>query len=183
MGGTAAGAAHYLISSGSQIKPGVIVLRHLSSGTVKSLHGVKGDPGLKGDPGAKGDKGLSGAAGTPGTPGTPGAPGTARAYGLVSAAGVLNTTVSKNVTGLVHPQAGVYCLTIAAGIDLATTQPVAALADDGPPGASVFVNRARVDCAAGQIEIDTSQLTDSGAAVPGPLVEALTDSGFMFLLP
>jgi hypothetical protein len=54
----AVGASHYLISSSSQIRSGVIQVKHLSKAARKALHGATG---------ARGPRGLTGRQGPPGT--------------------------------------------------------------------------------------------------------------------
>jgi hypothetical protein len=53
------GAAHYLISSSSQIKPGVIQLKHLSKAARKALRGATGARGPRGSPGHQGPPGTA----------------------------------------------------------------------------------------------------------------------------
>jgi hypothetical protein len=76
--------------------------------------------------GAQGPKGDTGPAGTNGQTGLQGVPGTARAYGSISSTGVIDQARSKNIVSVDHVGGGgLYCVTLAAGIDPATTSPVA----------------------------------------------------------
>ncbi len=96
-------ANHYLITSSSQIKDGVISLADLSPAARTALQGKPGSTvdaglqklggaqGLKGDQGEtgpQGSQGDTGAAGTPGKDGTPGPKGDTGAQGPKGQAGV-----------------------------------------------------------------------------------------------
>lgn len=71
-------AHHYLITSSSQIKNGVVRISDLTPAARKALLGQKGSKGIAGPQGlagAQGPKGDAGAAGAQGPKGDPGAPG------------------------------------------------------------------------------------------------------------
>ena len=92
-------ANHYLITSSSQIKDGVVSLFDLSPAARTALQGkqastvdaglqklagaqgLKGDPGETGAPGSKGDTGAAGTPGKDGMPGPKGDPGATGAQG------------------------------------------------------------------------------------------------------
>src|SRR5947207_1926493 len=65
------------------------------------------------------DFGALGPPGDPGGAGAPGVAGTARAYAQVNSFGFIlfGMVLAKNITGVTHPETGVYCVTPAAGID------------------------------------------------------------------
>jgi hypothetical protein len=137
--------------------------------------GPEGRQGAKGDPGAAGGAGAAGAAG---------AAGTARAYGLVASSGTLSSTIRKNVASVSNPSTGTFCITLAAGIDSATTLPNATLTDDSDTGAIVFVPTPPApDCPSGQLEVITVQDTDSGATAGTAFQETSKNEGFFFSVP
>lgn len=68
-------ANHYLITSSSQIKNGVISASDLSSAARKALKGQKGSKGDTGAPGPQGPAGTQGPKGDTGATGAPGAQG------------------------------------------------------------------------------------------------------------
>lgn len=104
--------------------------------------------------GPKGDQGL---------PGAPGEPGSARAYALIGATGSVNR--AKNVTGVSHPNTGIYCF------DLPFTPDNAVATGARPgPGSYSFKNF-----------VTTGVAPDLGAMQCVPpftdAVAAVTDSG------
>jgi hypothetical protein len=111
----------------SKVKDGSLLAKDFRRGQLP--RGAKGDtgaPGQKGDTGAPGQKGDTGAPGQKGDTGAPGAPGndgTARAYGVINADGTFSR--SKGIAAVSHPTAGNYCITLDAGIDPASTVPIA----------------------------------------------------------
>jgi hypothetical protein len=107
--------------TGIKVKNGSLLAADFKPGQIPA-----GPQGPKGDPGPQGPKGDPGVQGSQGVQGVP---GTARAYGRVTADGTL--TRSKNVTGVTHPVKGVYCIALAAGIDVSGTGVVATL-DEAP---------------------------------------------------
>ena len=68
-------AHHYLITSSSQIKNGVVRISDLTPAARKALHGQKGSNGAAGPEGRAGAQGPKGDAGTPGRDGKDGKPG------------------------------------------------------------------------------------------------------------
>jgi hypothetical protein len=85
--GAFAAANHYLITSSSQIKDGVVSAADLSAGARNALHGQKGDTGPRGLGGAQGAKGDTGATGAQGTKGDTGATGAQGPKGDTGATG------------------------------------------------------------------------------------------------
>lgn len=85
--GGAWASKRYVITSSSQVKPGVLTGAHikdhslslsaLTSGAVRELAGKQGPKGERGPDGSKGDKGDKGAKGDKGDPGPQGPPGLA----------------------------------------------------------------------------------------------------------
>ena len=73
--GAFAAANHYLITSSSQIKNGVVSTADLSPAAHKALQGQKGDTGAAGPQGSKGDTGAVGAVGAQGPQGRAGVSG------------------------------------------------------------------------------------------------------------
>ena len=92
--------------TGAKVKDGTLMAADFKGGQLPA-----GPQGPKGDSGPKGDPGIQGL------------PGTARAYALVAASGQF--TRSKNVAAVTNPKEGVYCITLAAGIDPSQTGVVA----------------------------------------------------------
>jgi hypothetical protein len=127
-----------------------------------SEKGRPGDPGARGATGAQGIQGAQGPQGTNGTNGANGANGTARAYASVL---VTDTDPAfqpghvKNFVSVTRPSADVYCLTPSAGIDLATTAPVASVNEGESGGALntlfVGVETSTSSCSSGQFEVRT----------------------------
>jgi hypothetical protein len=108
-----------------------------------------------------------------GPAGATGAAGTARAYGLVSGTTV---TRSTNITAVTNPHAGIFCITLAAGIDPASTGAVVGpdLATDTTgigPGDNQDQAIAEWDssagnCPAGTLEVVTGTRTITTAPDP-----------------
>jgi Collagen triple helix repeat (20 copies) len=73
--GAFAAANHYLITSSSQIKNGVVSTADLSAAAHKALQGQRGDTGAAGPQGSKGDTGAVGAVGAQGPQGRAGVSG------------------------------------------------------------------------------------------------------------
>jgi hypothetical protein len=131
--------------------------------------------------------GSSGAAGPAGPAGPHGPAGTARAYATVTAAGVVVAARSKNVAAVTKPAAapiGTYCLTLAAGVDPATTSPVAN-ADNADVATSskdfAQVDTAGPDCG-GRLEVITRHLTVDTTTTPVSIASHRSDEGFTVLL-
>jgi hypothetical protein len=111
VGGTASAAHRFLLSSGSQIKPGVIQLKHLSKQTQRALR-------VPGPAGAAGVRGSTGAAGPAGVAGSPGTRGPSDGYYASQVGFVDLNTPSPNAHTLVQLQlpAGDYIVTATATI-------------------------------------------------------------------
>ncbi len=109
------------------------------------------------------DFGALGPSGDPGTPGTPGAAGTARAYAQVNSFGFppnFGIVLAKNVTGVTHPETGVYCVTPAAGIDPTLTPCVVSPEWADSAGYDLFAewDSGGGPCPAGDYAVRTYQL-------------------------
>ena len=81
-------AHHYVITSSSQIKNGVVSVSDLSHGARKALQGRKGSNGVAGPQGRVGAQGPKGDTGATGAQGPKGDQGAAGARGLQGSAGV-----------------------------------------------------------------------------------------------
>jgi hypothetical protein len=196
--------------TGAKVKNGTLTAAKFKAGQLPAgplgPKGDKGDPGAqgpkgdKGDPGAQGLKGekgdpgaqgLKGEQGIQGTQGIEGLPGTARAYGSVGRNGSLSR--SKNVASVTHPQAGTYCITLAAGIDPTQTGLVATpnFYDDD----TGFVNSTKQTivewhssgCGNATLYVVTGYQTTSTAGSPDGDVRSLAnvkaDEAFFFVVP
>jgi hypothetical protein len=142
--------------------------------------GYRGPRGLRGPQGSRGPTGARGARG----PGGPAGPaGTARAYGVVSAAGALNTARSLHVASVAHTAGtGVYCITLANGIDPSRTLAVASIdAPGATPASRARFNSASTNCGAGKLEVDTA--TEAVSGTPPTLTATAADAGFSFAVP
>ena len=138
---------------------------------------------------------ATGPAGPPGANGTKGADGTARAYGRVSSLGALSR--SKNVASVTKPDTGIYCITLAAGIDPSTTVMVVgpdSSDNETNTGASADESYAEwvsqgTDCPAGALEVftylydgDGTDNDNGGGNTAGDNL-AYDDESFSFLVP
>ena len=144
--------------------------------------GVKGDPGVQGTmgpPGVTGPQGPQGAAGPQGLPGTPGAAGTARAYAQVNSFNyTFGMVLAKNITGVTHPETGVYCVTPAAGIDPTLTPCVVSPEWADSAGYDLFAewDSSGGPCPAGDYAVRTYQL-------PGGTPTASDTVAFVLIVP
>ena len=194
LGGTTYGAASHLLPknsvSSAQIVNGSLQRVDLSGATIRALHGARDTRGAQGIQGPQGPPGERGAQGLQGVPGVP---GTARAFGLVNDAGQLSR--STNVTNVDIPSTGVFCLTLAGGIDTGKTGLVATPDSDddstkfGDNVDQTFVEwvSGAEDCQTGDLEVRTGIRSISTDGSPDADVRTITterlDEGFFFLVP
>ena len=194
LGGTTYGAASHLLPknsvSSAQVVNGSLQRVDLSAATIRALHGARGTRGAEG---IQGPQGPPGERGPQGLQGIPGVPGTARAFGLVNDAGQLSR--STNVTNVDIPSTGVFCLTLAAGIDTGKTGLVATPDSDddstkfGDNVDQTFVEwvSGAEDCPAGDLEVRTGIRTISTDGSPDADVRTITteplNEGFFFVVP
>jgi collagen triple helix repeat protein len=194
LGGTTYGAASHLLPknsvSSAQVVNGSLQRVDLSAAAIRALHGARGTRGAQGIQGPQGPPGERGAQGLQGIPGVP---GTARAFGLVNDAGQLSR--STNVTNVDIPSTGVFCLTLAGGIDTSITGLVATPDSDddstkfGDNVDQTFVEwvSGAEDCRAGDLEVRTGIRTISTDGSPDADVRTITteplDEGFFFVVP
>ena len=162
---TSYGAAASLLPTNSvssaQVVNGSLQRVDLSAATLRALHGARGTRGAHGIQGPQGLPGERGAQGLQGAQGVQGAPGTARAFGLVNDVGQLSR--STGVTNVDIPSVGVFCLTLAHGIDTGQTDLVATPDSDddstkfGDNVDQTFVEwvSGAEDCRTGDVEVRT----------------------------
>jgi hypothetical protein len=173
LGGTSFAASQALLPRNSigtaQIKRGAIVSSDVKDGGLLARDFKRGQLPA----GPTGPQGAQGAQGAQGPQGVQGVAGTARAYGETTSTFALNPARTKNVTGISHPQRGVFCLTAAAGIDPAasTIIPAADFANAGTARTIAQIRSTGIDCPNGTFEV---RLWDDGAAI---------DAQFSFLIP
>lgn len=194
LGGTTYGAASHLLPknsvSSAQVVNGSLQRVDLSAATIRALHGARGTRGAEG---IQGPQGPPGERGPQGLQGIPGVPGTARAFGLVNDAGQLSR--STGVTNVDIPSVGVFCLTLAHGIDTGQTGLVATPDSDddstkfGDNVDQTFVEwvSGAEDCLAGDLEVRTGIRSISTDGSPDADVRTITteplDEGFFFVVP
>jgi Collagen triple helix repeat (20 copies) len=192
--GTSYGAAASLLPKNSvtsaQVVNGSLQRVDLSAATLRALHGARGTRGAQG---IQGPQGPAGAQGAQGVQGVQGAPGTARAFGLVNDAGQLSR--STNVTNVDIPSVGVFCLTLAPGIDTGKTGLVATPDSDddstkfGDNVDQTFVEwvSGAEDCRTGDLEVRTGIRSISTDGSPDADVRTITteplNEGFFFVVP
>ena len=194
LSGASYGAASSLLPKNSvgsaQVVNGSLQKVDLSATAITALHGARGKrgpQGIQGLPGSPGERGAQGLQGVQGVPGT------ARAFGLVDDAGRLSR--STNVTNVDIPSAGVFCLTLARGIDTSQTGLLATPdSDDDSTKFGDNVDQAFVewvsgaeDCPAGDLEVRTGIRTISTGGSPDADVRTVStaplDEGFFFIVP
>ena len=125
------------------------------------------------------DFGALGPPGDAGTPGTPGTAGTARAYAQVNSFTYsFGIVLAKNVTGVTHPETGVYCVTPAAGIDPTLTPCVVSPEWADSAGYDLFAewDSGGGPCPAGDYAVRTYQL-------PGGTPTASDTVAFVLIVP
>jgi hypothetical protein len=149
--------------------------------------------GRRGSKGPQGPADEQGPQGLQDIPGIPGFPGTGRAFGLVNDVGQLSR--STGVTNVEIPSVGVFCLTLAHGIDAGQTGLVATPDSDddstkfGDNVDQTFVEwvSGAEDCRAGDLEVRTGIRTISTGGSPDADVRTVTmeplDEGFFFVVP
>ena len=107
------------------------------------------------------DFGALGPPGDPGDAGAPGVAGTARAYAQVNSFNyTFGMVLAKNITGVTHPETGVYCVTPAAGIDPTLTPCVVSPEWADSAGYDLFAewDSSGGPCPAGDYAVRTYQL-------------------------
>ncbi|HEX7292642.1 MAG TPA: hypothetical protein VF250_16100 [Conexibacter sp.] len=166
LGGTSIAAVNALPrnSIGSaQIRRGAIVSSDVKDGSLLRRDFKRGQL----------PAGATGPQGPQGAQGAPGAAGTARAYGELTSGLALNTSRTKNIVSISHPQRGTFCITAAAGIDPATSTILVSsdFANAGTSRTLAQIRSTGIDCPRGTFEV---MLWDDGIA---------HDSQFSFLIP
>jgi hypothetical protein len=162
-----------------KVKDGSLKAKDFKSGQLP--RGQRGRTGPTGLTGAKGDSGV------------PGHDGTARAYGRIELDGTL--TRSKGIASVSHPTTGNFCITLAAGIDPATTIPIAVpdfngdATNIGTDATWSMVeggsgNSPHLTCPAGTLGVATMKrtITQDGTNV-NHITSALTDEPFFIEVP
>jgi hypothetical protein len=171
--------------SSAKVKDGSLQRGDFASGTL--LQGPQGPQGLQGP---KGDPGQNGA---PGAPGQQGAPGTARAFAFVdpscggAATGPCTVFKAKNVVGARRAGSGLYCVQVAAGIDLATTGSAAGVDEfrTEPPKGNGIAHSTAEDggpagvCQASELAVITDRIPTSTPVE----VNRANDVAFWLLVP
>lgn len=194
LSGTSYGAVSRLLPKNSvgsaQVLNGSLQKADLSARTITALHGARGTTGPQG---IQGLQGLPGVRGEQGPQGVQGIPGTARAFGLVNDVGTL--TRSTGVTNVTIPMEGVFCITLAHGIDTGQTGLVATPDSDddstkfGDNTDQAFVEwvSGAEDCPAGNLEVRTGIRTISTDGSPDAdvrtVMTAPLNEGFFFVVP
>jgi hypothetical protein len=165
----------------SEVRDGALRRSDFAPGTL--LAGPQGAQGPKGEPGPSG------------APGKQGEPGTARAFAYVGSdcagqGGTCEVMKAKNVVGARRLYTGVYCIEVAAGIDLTKTGPAAGVHYGGtqvPEGnAAVNVLYVQGPCEASEVVVITERIPEYPPVVGTKAhVEAApaNDVGFWVLVP
>jgi hypothetical protein len=115
-----------------------------------------------------------------------------RAYAYVNEEGTIEAGRSRNVTGVNRPSIGLYCVTLASGIDVSSIAPIVSLDkhDDAltvPPASPaddfgiLEWDSLNEDCPAGQLEFDSFVVNFDAAGAHQ--TNARSDQSFMFLIP
>jgi hypothetical protein len=183
LGGT--GYAALLLPDGSvgtrELKDGAVTARKVHTHTLLARDFKPGQLGRL-------SSGPPGPRGAPGVPGPPGAPGTARAYGVVGPAGTVDAARSRAIAGVSKPAVGVYCISLAAGINPASTTIVASPDEADPTSTSkavAHVKSTAADCPAGRVEVVIRRFDIDTTTTPGTpkIVDHHIDNGFSFIVP
>jgi hypothetical protein len=168
----------------SEVRDGALRRSDFAPGTL-----LAGPQGPQGAQGPKGEPGPSGA------PGKQGEPGTARAFAYVDSdcagqGGTCEVMKPKNVIGARRLYTGVYCVEVAAGIDLTKTGPAAGIHYMGtqtPVGnAAVNVLYVNGPCEPSEVTVGTSRVPELAPLVGSKAqVKAAPadDVGFWVLVP
>lgn len=148
----AVGAGKYLITTSTQIKPGVVGYANLSATAKKRLSGRRGPVGRQGPagtPGATGAAGPQGPAGPQGQAGTPGATGPSGPQGPTGPQG----PAGQDGTNVRAQAAGLVAWTFDPALDVATSTD----SSGSIHGAAVWLEK-------GQVINDLSELVTSAGA-------------------
>jgi hypothetical protein len=116
-----------------------------------------------------------------------------RAYGYINEEGTgsFEASRSRNIVSVSHPNTGVYCVTLAAGINLSTIAPIVTLDKQDsatsipPPNTSqdqgiVEWDSVPEDCPAGTLEFDSIKQGFASGSLLGNMRD---DQSFMVLIP
>ena len=114
-----------------------------------------------------------------------------RAYGYINEEGTVEAARSRNIAGVNRLSLGVYCVTLATGIDLSTVAPIATLDKQDsattipPPGTSqdqgiIEWDSVPEDCPAGTLEFDSIKQGFASGSLVGNIRD---DQSFMVLIP
>ena len=116
-----------------------------------------------------------------------------RAYGYINEEGTgsFEAARSRNIVSVTHPNLGVYCVTLAAGIDLSTVAPIVTLDKQDsatnipPPDTSddqgiVEWDSVPEDCPAGTLEFDSIKQGFASGSLVGNIRD---DQSFTVLIP
>jgi hypothetical protein len=116
-----------------------------------------------------------------------------RAYGYINEEGTgsFEASRSRNIVSVTHPNTGVYCVTLAAGINLSTIAPIVTLDKQDsatsipPPNTSqdqgiVEWDSVPEDCPAGTLEFDSIKQGFASGSLVGNIRD---DQSFMVLIP
>ena len=113
-----------------------------------------------------------------------------RAYGYINEEGTVEAGRTRNIISVNRPFNGVYCVTLAPGIDVSTIAPVVTL--DKHDSATNFMPDANndqgiiewdsvnEDCPAGQLEVDSFEQQFTGGALIGNIRD---NQSFMIFIP
>lgn len=186
--------------TGAKVKNGTLTAAKFKAGQFpagpagpQGDKGAKGEQGPEGPAGPKGDTGAAGASGAQGIQGIQGVPGTARAYGLVQGVTLMR---SKGVTGVTNPSVGVFCIALAADIDVSKTGLVVtpyylgddtAFAINGSQAIVEWAGQGNYGCAAAQLTVKTGYRSVSTAGSADGDIRTLTNlfanESFFFVVP